>query len=140
MHSIKLHSTIKEPVPLVKPAVEPNVLLSIDPKVLEDAHVYVHCYFKNEINEMLIRVWRTTYLIDSASGVRSELIHAENISFAPQWTIIPGKKTHSFLLIFTALPKDCTVFDLHEDIPQTGGFFISAIKRNALDVYHVDIL
>lgn len=91
------------------------------------------------MDEMLIRVWRSTYLIDRISGVRSELIHAENISYAPQWTVIPGKITFSFLLIFTALPKDCTVFDLLEDIPQAGGFFVSGIKRNALDVYHVDI-
>ena len=140
MHSIKLRSTIKEPVPLVKPVVEPDVLLSIDPNVLEDAYVYVHCYFKNDMNEMLIRIWRSTFLIDRTSGSRSELIHAENISFAPQWKMIPGNTTFSFLLIFAALPKDCKVFDLLEDIPQSGGFFISNIRRNELDVYHVDIL
>lgn len=122
MHSIKLRSTIKEPVPLVKPVVEPDVLLSIDPNVLEDAYVYVHCYFKNDLNEMLIRIWRSTFLIDRTSGSRSELIHAENISFAPQWEMIPGNTTFSFLLIFAALPKDCKVFDLLEDIPQSGGF------------------
>lgn len=125
--------------PKVKPTVETDVLTQIDPQTLEDSHVYVHCYYKNEMDEMLIRVWRSTYLIDRSSGVRSELIHAENISYAPQWTVIPGKITFSFLLIFTALPKDCTVFDLLEDIPQAGGFFVSGIKRNALDVYHVDI-
>jgi len=129
---------VKEPQ--TKPLVESEVLTSIDPGVLEDSHVYVHCYFKNELDEMLIRVWRSTFLIDRASGYRSELIHAENISYAPQWTIIPGKQTFSFLLIFSALPKDCKVFDMLEDIPQTGGFFISGIKRNELDVYHVDIL
>lgn len=125
--------------PKVKPTVETDVLTQIDPQTLEDSHVYVHCYYKNEMDEMLIRVWRSTYLIDRISGVRSELIHAENISYALQWTVIPGKITFSFLLIFTALPKDCTVFDLLEDIPQAGGFFVSGIKRNALDVYHVDI-
>lgn len=78
---------VKEPV--TKPVVETEVLTSIDPGILEDAHVYVHCYFKNDLDEMLIRVWRSTFLIDKASGSRSELIHAENISFAPQWTIIP---------------------------------------------------
>ncbi len=129
---------VKEPI--TKPVVETEVLTSIDPGVLEDSHVYVHCYFKNDLDEMLIRVWRSTFLIDKVSGARSELIHAENISFAPQWTIIPGKKTFSFLLIFSALPKDCKVFDLLEDIPQSGGFFVSGIKRNELDVYHVDIL
>lgn len=80
------------------------------------------------------------FLIDKVSGARSELVHAEKISFAPQWTIIQGKITFSFLLIFSALPKDCKAFDLVEDIPQAGGFFVSGIKRNELDVYHVDIL
>ncbi len=88
---------------------------------------------------MLIRVWRTTYLIDRASGSRSELVHAENISFAPQWTMIPGKTNFSFLLIFSALPKDCKIFDLVEDIPQANGFFVSGIGRNQQDVYHVQI-
>jgi len=123
-----------------KPKVDTEVLTSIDAWTLEDQHVYVHCYYKNDLPEMLIRVWRSTFLIDKVSGARSELVHAEKISLAPQWTIIQGKITFSFLLIFSALPKDCKVFDLVEDIPQAGGFFVSGIKRNELDVYHVDIL
>lgn len=123
----------------VKPKVETDVLTAIDAWTLEDQHVYVHCYYKNDLDEMLIRVWRSTFLVDKLSGARSELVHVENISFAPQWTMIPGKKVFSFLLIFSALPKDCKVFDLLEDIPQAGGFFVSGIKRNELDVYHVDI-
>lgn len=127
-------------VPVIKPSIATDVLTSIDSWTLEDQHVYVHCYFKNEIEEMLIRVCRSTFLADKISGSRSELVHAENISFAPQWTIIKGKRVYSFLLIFSALPKDCKVFDLVEDIPQAGGFFVPNIKRNELDVYHVDIL
>lgn len=122
-----------------KPEVDEEVLTSIDPSTLEDSFVYVHCYFDNTSEDMLIRIWRSTFLIDRASGSRSSLIHAENISYAPKWTMIPKKGQFSFLLIFSALPKDCTVFDLLEDIPQTGGFFIQGIQRNQLDVYHVDI-
>jgi hypothetical protein len=124
----------------IKPKVETDVLTAIDSWTLEDQHVYVHCYYKNDLPEMLIRVWRSTFLIDKVSGAKSELVHAEKISFAPQWTIIQGKITFSFLLIFSALPKDCNVFDLVEDIPQAGGFFVPNIKRNELDVYHVDIV
>lgn len=127
-------------IPVIKPKVDSEVLTSIDSWTLEDQHVYVHCYYKNDLPEMLIRVWRSTFLVDKVSGSRSELIHAEKISLAPQWTIIQGKITFSFLLIFSALPKDCKVFDLIEDIPQAGGFFVPNIKRNELDVYHVDIL
>ena len=124
---------------ITKPEVEEEVLTSIDSSTLEDSHVYVHCYFNNTSEDMLIRIWRSTFLIDRASGSRSSLIHAENISYAPMWTMIPKKGQYSFLLIFSALPKDCTVFDLLEDIPQTGGFFIQGIQRNQLDVYHVDV-
>lgn len=84
----------------VKPKVETDVLTAIDSWTLEDQHVYVHCYYKNELPEMLIRVWRSTFLIDKVAGSRSELIHAENISFAPQWTIIKGRRVFRFLLIF----------------------------------------
>lgn len=130
---------IQDPPVKIKPEVDPEVLTSIDLAILEDSYVYVHCYFENQSDDMLIRIWRSTYLIDRASGSRSELIHVENISYAPMWTMIPKKGPFSFLLIFSSLPKDCVVFDLLEDIPQAGGFYVQGIKRNELDVYHVDI-
>ncbi len=130
---------IQDPPVKTKPEIDGEVLASIDPSTLEDSFVYVHCYFENQSDDMLIRIWRSTYLIDRASGSRSKLVHVENISYAPLWTMIPKKGTFSFLLIFSALPKDCLVFDLLEDISQAGGFSVQAIKRNELDVYHVNI-
>jgi hypothetical protein len=106
---------------------------------LEASHVYVHCYYNNPGAEMLIRIWRSTFLVDDSSGARAPLVHIENISFAPQWTIVPETKLFHFLLIFEGLPKSCTQFDLLEDIPQTGGFFVEGIQRNKSDVYHIDI-
>lgn len=88
---------------------------------------------------MLIRIWKTTFLVDKSSSHRSKLVHAENISYAPQWTVIPENKLFQFLLIFEALPKGCELFDLLEDIPQPGGFFVDSIMRNKKDVYHVYI-
>ncbi len=142
--STKLGVEIKEP--LVKPKVDIDTLTSIDPATLEDSFVYVHCHFKNNSEDMLIRIWRTTFLIDKDSATRSQLLHAENISFAPQWTIVPRKPTgqtgggdFTFLLIFSGLPKSCLVFDMVEEISQPGGFHIKSIKRNETDVYHIDI-
>lgn len=135
--STKLGVEIKEP--LVKPKVDVDTLTSIDPAALEDSFVYVHCHFENTSEDMLIRIWRTTFLIDKDSATRSQLLHAENISFAPQWTIIPRKGDFTFLLIFTGLPKSCLVFDMVEEISQPGGFHIKSIKRNETDVYHIDI-
>jgi hypothetical protein len=130
---------IKEPPVKTKTAVDIEVLTSIDTSTLEDSFVYVHCYFPNQSPDMLIRIWRTTFLIDKATGLRSTLVHAENITFAPVWTQIRGTGMYSFLLIFSALPKSCQNFDLVEDIPQPGGFFIGDISRNETDVYHVDL-
>jgi hypothetical protein len=65
--------------------------------------------------------------------------NAENISIAPEWTYVPEGKSYRFTLIFAPLPKSCEFFDLLEDIPQAGGFFIQNIKRNKSDVYHVKI-
>ena len=130
---------IEKERPLVKPVVGVETLESIDPQLLEDSFVYVHCHFDNPSDDMLIRIWRTTFLIDRASGVRSQLLHAENISYAPQWTIIPRKGDFTFLLIFGGLPKSCAVFDLVEEIAQPEGFFVKDIRRNETDVYHIDI-
>jgi len=117
----------------------PEVSTETEIDVLQESHVYVHCYFNNTARDMLIRIWKTTYLVDSGSGARSKLVHAENISFAPEWTMVPDKKEFRFLLIFDALPRACTSFDLIEDIPQAGGFQVEGILRNKSDVYHVNI-
>ena len=116
-----------------------DVLAAIDPQVLEDSFVYVHCYFNNTHKDMLIRIWRSTFLVDAQSGNRAAMVHAENISIAPQWTLIPDNKVFRFLLIFRGLPKSCTSFHLLEDIPQAGGFYVPDISRKETDVYHIDI-
>jgi len=126
--------------PATRPEVEVDVVTETKQDVLHESHVYVHCYFNNTHSDMLIRIWRTTFLVDLASGDRSKLIHVENISYAPEWTLIPDKKLFRFLLIFDALPRTCTTFDLVEDIPQADGFHIQGIVRNKSDVYHVDLL
>lgn len=132
-------NSVEEPPVKVKPSVDPDILAAIAPDTLEDSYVYVHCYFDNLGEDMLIRIWQTTFLSDISSGGRSNLVHAENISLAPQWTVIPGGTMYHFLLIFSALPRSCTHFDLIEDIPQPGGFLVKNIKRTENDVYHIDI-
>ncbi|MCE2894706.1 MAG: hypothetical protein LW721_09705 [Flammeovirgaceae bacterium] len=138
MNGIRSAVEIKDP--LVKPKVDVETLASIDPSTMEDSFVYVHCHFNNTSDDMLIRIWSTTFLVDRYSAARSQLIHAENISYAPQWTIIPRKGDFTFLLIFGGLPKNCLVFDMIEEIAQPGGFHIKNIKRNETDVYHIDLL
>jgi hypothetical protein len=133
------NADVAEPPVKVKPFIDLEVLTSIAPSALEDSFVYVHCYYDNPHDEMLIRIWKTTFLVDKGSGSRSQLIHAENITFAPVWTQIPKGSTYSFLLVFEALPKSCQQFDLIEELPQPGGFEVRNISRNASDIYHINI-
>src|SRR3979490_403399 len=100
----------RTPTPEARPEKVVEVLTETKMDVQQESHVYVHCYFNNTFKDMLIRIWRTTFLVDNASGNRSPLVHAENISYAPEWTLIPDKKLFHFLLIFEALPKDCVSF------------------------------
>ncbi|MES2131122.1 MAG: hypothetical protein V4506_02165 [Bacteroidota bacterium] len=103
-------------------------------KVLEskEFQTIVHCTCGEDY---AYRVWPTTFLIEHGTGRRAKLITAFNISFAPQWTLNNGK---GFTLIFEGLSKECTAFDLKEIIPQEGGFEVSGILRNNMDVYQVN--
>ena len=123
--------------PLQEPILESQLDEKID--VREESHVYVHCYYNNTSANLLIRIWKSTFLIDRSSSHRSKLVHVENITYAPAWMPVPPNTLYQFLLIFEALPKECEIFDLLEDIPQPGGFFISSISRNKKDVYHVHL-
>jgi len=130
-------ASIKDPAE--KPGVITETVTEAKTITLEAGHVYVHCYFNNTYKDMLIRIWKSTFLIDQGSGARSGLVHIENISYAPEWTIVPDNHLFHFLLIFSALPKSCVKFDLLEEIPQSGGFHVTDIARNEQDVYRVDL-
>lgn len=136
MMLMKNHA-FKFPVQSGAPDTEKEVVAVPRIAVLEQGNVYVHCHYPNGPLEMMIRIWRSTFLIDQASGSRSPLLHAENITLAPAWTPVPPNREHRFLLIFQALPAGCTMFDLLEDIPESGGFHVSSILRNESDIYHV---
>ncbi len=122
-----------------KPEVDIDLLYAIHPELLHDAYTYVHIHVPRTIEELLIRIWKTTSLVDKTSGLKAGLIHAENIMFAPRWTIVPRHFTYTFLLVFNSLPKSSRMFDLVEEIPQPGGFYIPNIIRNESDVYHLDL-
>jgi len=117
----------------------PAVDIEVERKtvVMERSQIYVHCHFTNGPSESGIRIWKSTYVIDRVSGIKGELLHAENITIAPEWTWLPPGKEHHFLLIFAGLPSSCTAFDLVEDIGEPNGFYVGGIPRNSSDVYHV---
>lgn len=131
---------IQEPPIKAKPYVDMDVLAAIHPELMHDSHVYVHCKVSTQREEMLVRIWRTTFLIDRDSSKESNLLHAENITYAPQWTFLANNQAYNFLLIFSSLPKSCKRFDLEERTAGPGGFYVKRISRNSADVYQVKLM
>lgn len=101
--------------------------------------VIVHCEYYPYGVLPVIRIWPSTFLRDTCSDFKSQLITAYNISFYPVWGKASGHKKHRFTLVFGGLPAHCTSFDLLEDIPEPGGFKSGIIQRNKEDVYHVRV-
>ena len=130
----QVNTTIKEPDVKLDKRLKDELFA----EMLEAGTVIVHCSF-SAISDIGIRIWTSTFLVDKASGMRSPMHHAENITIAPELTMVLAGQRFRFTLIFAPLPKSCEFFDLLEDIPESGGFFIQNIKRNKSDVYHVKI-
>lgn len=103
----------------------------------EESQVIVHCHMDCTEFADAARIWKSTYIIDNATGCRYPLAHVEGITMYPNWTHIPEGSSLNFTLFFKGLPKSCKSFDLIEVIPQPGGFECRNIPRNNSDVYHV---
>ncbi len=116
-------------------------------EVEEESQVVLHCSFSNwKYGYTEIRIWQSTFLYDLGSSHISKLVHVENITVYPNWMYLAERETVVFTLIFTGLPKTCTLFKMIEKIPQSGGanitesgFYTLNIERNSTDVYFVDI-
>jgi hypothetical protein len=121
-----------------KGSISPEILNELKAQIHEQGQVVVHCIQNIEV-PTLIRIWPTTYLYDHHSEHRSDLVHAENISYFPQWKAL-GYGENSFTLIFSGLPKSCIVFDLIEHCDNEGGAFkVFSITRSDSDVYYVQV-
>lgn len=121
-----------------KTLISDDILVELDSFSAEQGQVVIHGLITSGIEPFFIRVWPTTYLFDRDSTHISELVYFEKITGFPAWTQVDAKKDFCFTLIFSGLPKTCKNFDLHEVIPQSHGFFIPLISRNAQDVYYLD--
>ena len=127
-------------VEITKPNIDKEIMESLRTKLEEERQVIVHCCFPAQPSfGNLIRIWKTTFLVDKSSNHESKLLHAENISLFPEWTLVFPFQDFWFTLIFSGLPKDCKSFDLKEIIPEEGGFSVQDIKRNSSDIYRIKI-
>lgn len=116
---------------------DPEALIASLQQTEVKGQVIVHVFCPPQPEEYAIRVWRTTYLVSRTSSHKSRLLHAENISLAPEWKEVKANSPYNFTLIFEALPKDTLLFDLTEIIPQPGGFYYPNLLRNERDVYDI---
>lgn len=113
---------------------KPEIDFQIEELLLEERSTIVHCRYSG--NCQRIRLWPSTFLIQE-DGKRKKLLQSYNISKYPFWKAVePG---HEFTLVFEGLDKNCFHFDLLEEIPEPGGFYISNIQRNPSDVYQIKI-
>lgn len=127
---------------ITKPKVEisPSLLSKLETQIHEAGQVIVHCIIKNVASAgMYMRIWPTTNLFDHDSSHISDLVRAENICYYPNWQEM-RKGDNYFTLIFTGLPKSCTVFNLIEDCGgNIGAFHIMNVPRNQTDVYYAHL-
>jgi len=128
MEIIKEKKTVK---------IDPELKETIKTLVEEESQVIIHLCL-NSSSQGRMRIWKSTFLIPKHSGKKSQLVHSENIGIYPNWSPCVKGKNYC-ILIFKGLPKDCSVFDLIEEIPEPGGFIIYNIPRNNSDVYHLEI-
>ena len=134
-----MEETLTKPKKVHKVKVDKQILEEVQTETDVEKQVIVHCFFKTNSQDNLIRIWKSTYLRDQDSKHKSQILNAFNITFYPIWQPILNGRNAKFTLVFSALPKSCNAFDLFEDIPEGGGFFTGVISRNKSDVYSVEI-
>jgi hypothetical protein len=121
--------------------IEPDILQKLKAQTEEMGQVVLHFLF--EVSDewgSAMRIWPTTYLFDQDSDHTSDLVHNENISLYPDWTPCTAFSKNTFTLVFSGLPKSCTIFDFEEFCNGSGGeFVIRGIPRNSTDVYYLQI-
>ena len=128
----QVKTTSTKPATKTGDEIKEELLAHIDGKGI----VIIHCSLTAK-NDMQTRIWDTTHLRDNNYKHKSTLLHAKNITLAPEWMDIQEGSTIKFTLIFSALPKNCEVFDLIEDVHDDSRFTILDIEREPKDVYHL---
>ena len=91
---------IKEPK---KVTIDPELKNAIQTLVEEESQVIIHLHLHFS-DFSTIRIWKSTFLLPHNNGGKINLVHADNISFYPDWTICRTGETVC-TLIFKGLPN-----------------------------------
>ena len=107
----------------------------------EEAQTIVHCNYVSKrkyVNGGWVNIYPTTYLVHNDEKL--QLIHAENIPFAPAiHKFNRSGELKRFTLIFPSIPKDWDSFSLIEDSGTHECFSVHNIQANHSGVYEVAI-
>jgi hypothetical protein len=121
----------------------PSIAKELKEKLKEnlslESQVVVHINFTSPGRASWLRIWPSTFLFDNHSPHKSKLIFHHNITLYPSYVLVHPDDSLQFTLIFSALPKSCTAFDLIEQIPEKGGFVFRNIQRNTTDIYDLKL-
>jgi hypothetical protein len=124
-----------------KISIDPEIFRELKNETEELGQVVLHFLYNAPLSMIMnIRIWPSTYLYDQHSSHRSDLVHVEHISIAPMWMpCLPGEKLY-FTLVFSGLPKGCTIFDFVEECnTEAFAFEARGIIRNNSDVYYLEM-
>ena len=118
-----------------------SVIYSLLSSCEEEEQTIIHCNYvskKKYINGGWVNIYPTTYLVSEQESIT--LLHAENIPLAPQVHVFnKAGELKRFSLIFPAVPKSWTSFDLIEKSNSVNGFKVHNIKRNNAGIYKINI-
>jgi hypothetical protein len=124
----------------IKPKIDKKTLEKLKKQLSPEGQVTIHISHRSRREVSLLRVWKTIFLFDNNSEHKSKLLHFYNISLYPEWTAIKYGETRNFTLIFSALPKTCTHFNMVEQIPEEGAWVCNNIPRTQDDIYYLILL
>lgn len=117
--------------------VQQKAAATLSDRLAVESQVIVHCTCRSRNGS--IQLWPNAVLADQESHYKSMLVYAEKLPLYPRQVYVPEGQTFTFTLMFSALPKDCRMFELSGQVRHEAGFLVQNIRRNKSDVYHVEI-
>ena len=116
-----------------KPIVQMDI--NIDKFPLREAQVTIIIELMSFLEGDAISIPRTSFLLTDVGSTKCKLLHVMNFALSPNKTCLTLDKTHTFVLIFSPLPKGCKLFELVTQSPEKGFKLLANFKRNKEDVY-----
>jgi hypothetical protein len=129
---------------LINTELQQSVIVNFDTDLLlkmsEESFTLLHCKYTTSPNYnsgWWVNVHKTSFLINSASNERLEMLHAIGIPFVPDRHLLKNfGDSLQFTLVFPKIPKHWDLFHFRE---KTSGEHLktNGIKRNSSGIYRV---